>query len=124
MVRALTLIVAITWLGGCAGGLEHPHRPPKADGILLLPDRGSSGEATCGPANCLGCCLPGSICVMEQSNETCGIGGVDCINCSASGTTCSSGTCAGCTPQCSGKPCGTADGCGSTCQPGSGCTSC
>jgi hypothetical protein len=28
---------------------------------------------------------------------------------------------AGCTPQCSGKLCGAANGCGGTCQPGSGC---
>jgi Zn-dependent metalloprotease len=37
-------------------------------------------------------------------------------------TTGTLGTCGACTPVCSGKVCGTADGCGGTCQAGSGCT--
>jgi hypothetical protein len=41
------------------------------------------------------------------------------------GGTCQAGSgCTSCTPSCAGKACGAADGCGGTCQAGSGCTTC
>ncbi|MFN8592211.1 MAG: hypothetical protein U0031_12195 [Thermomicrobiales bacterium] len=50
-------------------------------------------SASCGPAQCFGCCN-GTACVNvpDQNNQTCGVGGITCIECVA-GTFCQDGHC-------------------------------
>lgn len=78
-------------------------------------------QSSCGPASCTGCCTAAGLCVGGNSDIQCGSGGAPCVDCAFNGTPCQGGTCAGCTPDCSGVLCGTSDGCGGICTPGSGC---
>ncbi|MCA2978180.1 MAG: hypothetical protein INH37_07840, partial [Myxococcaceae bacterium] len=48
------------------------------------------GSAACSPANCGGCC-DGAQCVLPPANASasrCGVNGVACVNCAASGASC------------------------------------
>jgi hypothetical protein len=66
---------------------------------------------TCGPGNCSGCCF-GNQCIPGTSQNACGTGGQQCMNCGPGGT-CGGGSCimmTGCGPQnctgcCQGDAC-------------------
>ena len=76
------------------------------------------GGGPCSQANCAqGCCDAAGKCVTStaQDKTTCGSKGASCVDCSANGSVCSYGKCAECKPQCGGKKCGDADGCGGVC---------
>jgi len=77
----------------------------------------------CGAATCSGCCIAGQLCATGASHTQCGIGGALCVDCTKNDptSTCNSGTCSSCTPDCASKTCGDSDGCGGTCTAGSGC---
>ncbi len=94
----------------------------------------SCSSGTCNPqcssgyADCDGNKANGCETNTNTSNSNCGGCGTNCTG----GRTCQTGTCkcgsnqvvynnACCTPSCSGKTCGAGDGCGGTCQSGSGC---
>lgn len=82
----------------------------------------------CGQSDgCGGTCYSGSGCTAvscatcQQADSL----GVSCVA-SANGSYCPGGSCqygtCQCTPSCSGKTCGSSNGCGGTCYAGSGCT--
>lgn len=81
------------------------------------------GSGCCGAASCSnGCCTTSGVCSSGTSNSACGDNGQLCSNCTSNGQQCQNNVCTTiCTPSCSGKPCNTSDGCGGTCQTGSGC---
>jgi len=57
-------------------------------------DRCSASSGACGPcgsANCSGCCTSDGRCVVEvrDRNANCGFNGAACVDCTATGKTCS-----------------------------------
>ena len=63
-------------------------------GELCNPSNGQcqKNPPVCGPMNCNGCCA-GDVCVTSEGDTQCGVGGVACTDCTASGESCSGGTC-------------------------------
>ncbi|MCA9670528.1 MAG: hypothetical protein KC503_33255 [Myxococcales bacterium] len=72
-------------------------------------------------ATCNGCCQPDDTCVAGTADNACGAAGSPCANCTLVNLMCGSNYCQGCTADCASKRCGASDGCGGSCQPGSGC---
>ena len=100
------------------GALESPGAA-EGGGCKGCPDGSicsDGGTCVCDPSNCTGCCSSDKVsCLAGTSDTLCGTSGAQCVDCTQSqGSTCSAGTCSGCTPNCKGKDCGT-DGCGGTC---------
>ncbi len=89
---------------------------PRPDLTITYPEGGS-----CGPQSCTGCCLPGGTCVTGNADTQCGRNGAWCLDCFKSKSACKLGKCVACAPKCKGVACGSKDGCGGTCGPGSGC---
>jgi YD repeat-containing protein len=93
----------------------------------------SCSGKSCGSSDgCGGTCCTGSgcgalSCPICQTLNSCGSacvatsGGTVCTTSSGFNGSCQGGACV-CTPNCSGQPCGSPDGCGGTCCTGSGCT--
>lgn len=96
------------------------------DYVVTVPDTGKpppkpDKAVPCGPGACDGCCTASGTCVFGSSDTACGQSGDPCVSCAAKGVSCINRSC--CQPSCSGKPCGSSDGCGGTCKAGSGCCS-
>jgi hypothetical protein len=80
---------------------------------------GSGGGGGCSSVTCAsGCCDASGTCVTSHANDKCGLGGTTCVDCTAQGSVCSEYNykCAECKPDCTGKQCGAADGCGGVCD--------
>lgn len=78
----------------------------------------------CDSVSCPGGCCDAGICHIDV-DAACGSNGGVCQTCTAPAT-CGGGGApgvCGCTPDCTGKPCGASDGCGGTCASGS-CAAC
>ncbi|MCA9665097.1 MAG: hypothetical protein KC503_05895 [Myxococcales bacterium] len=85
-------------------------------------DSGVEAGPACNAASCAGgCCAADDTCQPGSVDTACGKGGAQCANCTLVSGSCSSNYCLGCSPSCSGKNCGSSDGCGGTCTDGSGC---
>ena len=83
----------------------------------------TSPQPSCGPGSCAGCCQ-GTQCLSGGSDGACGLGGIPCQDCAASG-----GTCESWSGQCTAPPScgpGSCSGCcdGATCMPGSSKSAC
>ncbi len=132
------LIAGTLLVVGCAGSAALPPRPdqgPQADLLVfdsqswhpnqeggvsfdtLAPDVGPPPCAL----TCKGCCDANDVCRSGTADEACGRKGQACADCLNASTRCEKGVCAACQPRCVNKLCGAADGCGSTCDKGSGC---
>lgn len=71
----------------------------------------------CIPSMCNGCCDFSGNCLPGNLPTKCGHD-TYCVDCIALGDTCdtATNTCEGCVPDCSGKYCGSGDGCGGVCD--------
>lgn len=72
-------------------------------------------------ASCAGCCMIDGSCEAGESHTVCGLAGGLCKDCTAAGQYCVGKLCQACNPTCANKACGASDGCGGTCNTGSGC---
>lgn len=132
LAGAVLVVALAATLAGCAGAAP-PHFVVRdagdgdhsgigfSDADPISEAGGNDNGSTCGPSNCLGCCLPDGFCTAGTEDTECGKNGALCGDCTASKSSCQDNTCAGCTPACEEKPCGGSDSCGDVCQPGSGC---
>jgi Concanavalin A-like lectin/glucanases superfamily len=129
-MRYLLCVIPLL-MGACPG--DKPEWPPTdgraeggapSDGAVKEASGGDTGPG-CGPSSCSGCCIAGQICATGASHTQCGSGGALCVDCTKSdpSSTCASGSCSSCTPDCTNKTCGASDGCGGSCKAGSGCCS-
>ena len=84
---------------------------------VLPPDKGPPPCAQ----SCAGCCDKSGVCQAGTAVNACGKSGALCADCADLSTECKAGICVACQPNCQGKLCGSADGCGGQCQAGSGC---
>ncbi len=75
------------------GGGPGDELPSEPDAGTPPSDGGSDGDAGCGAQSCAGCCNAEGLCAAGGRAEACGAGGAECLNCSASGETCSDGQC-------------------------------
>lgn len=133
------MVCATLILVGCAGSTRLPAPPPDQgashdlplfDSQSWLPNHeGGVPPDTSNPdvgpppcaISCKGCCDDKDVCRAGTADQACGKQGQACADCTNASTSCEDGVCAACQPQCAGKRCGEGDGCGGTCQPGSGC---
>jgi hypothetical protein len=120
---------------GCAGATTWPAPPDQSqqrdqapfDAQSWLPDAATLDtlQPDVGPppcaVSCAGCCDAKDICRAGSADTACGKNGQACADCEDVSSSCKQGVCAACQPACGGKRCGEGDGCGGSCQPGSGC---
>lgn len=109
-----------TCKGCCVGDVCLVGTEPSACGVggLTCTDCDSTGQAcevvgekalctgtpSCGPANCDGCCI-GDICIPGFDDTACGLKGVQCTNCGATGSACSAARTCGPKPKCGPDNC-------------------
>ena len=80
---------------------------------------GVGGSGVCSQASCKnGCCDSSGKCVEggQQTDAACGRQGAACFDCTKVGSVCGYNSCKECKPDCVGKTCGAADGCGGLCK--------
>lgn len=126
--RWTSLVPLLTLAVGCAGSntIPTPRRDQGPVGDLPVFDtqswRTDTNVAfnTCA-ATCAGCCKVDGRCELGEEDTLCGLAGGLCKDCTASGQYCVGKLCQACKPSCAGKFCQVDDGCGTLCQPGSGC---
>ena len=107
--------------GDGPGGADLPASDGDLGAVPDLPGSPDLLQGACGPSTCAGCCTAAQLCVAGTSDIQCGGGGAPCVDCAFKGALCKSQLCTDCTPDCSGKLCGSGDGCGGLCGAGSGC---
>jgi len=79
-----------------------------------------AGTCTCTAQSCGSGCCQADACFPGTADDHCGGGGAACSDCLAQSQSCGAQqSCFACTPDCSGKACGAANGCGGTCSTGS-----
>jgi hypothetical protein len=81
-------------------------------GFIETGGTGTGGAAGCGPANCMGCCTAGDVCVSGTGTNTCGMNGARCTDCGSSGFACDNGICQGSAPACAASCAGCCDALG------------
>gem|GEM_PF-524849 len=90
------------WSCGTAGDPCAPCPPgaqcvaiPPGGGVCAIPPDASADAPPpgCGPWNCQGCCTANGNCVPGQGNKRCGVGGVQCVDCTIQNGTCQGGQC-------------------------------
>jgi hypothetical protein len=116
MVTRGTCLLFLVLSCSCGGSAAQPDVPRRENPWQPIAD----GIGRCGSTACTGCCRAGT-CVAPSTDTSCGINGAACIDCTTLSFTCVNGTCQVCQPVCQARKCGLSDGCGSICQPGSGC---
>ena len=98
--------------GGAAGGGTGGTGGGAGGGTGGAAGGGAGGGAPCGPSSCAGCCVADT-CLLPPLNQYasfCGTNGAACVDCSATGQTCSAAfTCTGTATGCNPQTC--ADGC-------------
>ena len=68
------------------------------DADLVEQDGPGGPPPTCSPTSCGGCCIPSSnYCAFGNSSQTCGVGGLNCQDCTRTSDVCVNGVCT--TPQ-------------------------
>ena len=124
------LLLAAAFVCGCAEGNTPPPLDGHLDNTSVFVEAGPVCEAGCGPGtmchaggclcdpkSCVGCCsTDGSACLDGMTDTACGQYGQTCVDCTVNSGSCMKGSCASCTPDCSGKCPGDEDGCGGTCS--------
>ena len=109
--------------GGQPDALVFPGDDDDDSGDDGIPDSGSGkpeagkdaggDAATCDPLSCAGCCTADGKCADGVTSEACGYFST-CTVCNST-QYCDGYSCK-CAPQCTGKVCGDADGCGGLCN--------
>jgi hypothetical protein len=70
-------------------------------------ESGTGDAEACSPSSCAGCCSQGA-CIATSTDMLCGVSGVACEDCTASGRTCNAGVCVSPTaPSDAGSTCAT-----------------
>ncbi len=90
------LLLLLPLLTSCPGkAAERDTRPPRQDSSGtddLLPS-GESAVGRCNASTCAAGCCQGTDCVTPATDTSCGKAGAACVDCTATGTQCSGGTC-------------------------------